>query len=158
MKILYLLRHAEAESKISKEDHNRALTENGESQARSLSKRLNGTKNLFDKILCSSSRRTKKTCSILLEELDISIKPQIKQSLYNPSIEDFLANIEQLEDNINSVLIVSHNPAISDFYNFLSSSLGQLIYFSPCNMVKLTLNIDSWEEIGQNCAIEIQRL
>lgn len=152
MKTLYLLRHAEAEKRVLLEDLERKLTEHGRKQVLDLSKKLKDQKHDFDIALCSSAKRTVETCSLLLKHLGLSTDFEKRASLYNPSIEDFVANLETLDDNINSVLIVSHNPAISDFRNFLSSHSSGLTYFSTADMAILKLDIDSWQEIKENCA------
>lgn len=152
MKTLYLLRHAEAEKRLLLEDLERNLTDAGRAQVVDLAKKMNSHKYDFDVALCSIAYRTIETCSILLEKLNSKAPLEKKASLYNPSIEDFIANLETLDDKINSVLIVSHNPAISELRNFLSSHESGLTYFNPADMEVLKLDIDSWKEIQANCA------
>lgn len=152
VKTLYLLRHAEAEKRVLLEDIERKLTESGRIQVAELARRIKDSEYSFDVVLCSIAKRTIETCAILLKTMELDTAFEKKASLYNPSIEDFMANLEALDDDVNSVLIVSHNPAISDFRNFLSSHSSGLTYFSPADMEALKLDINSWKEIQENCA------
>jgi phosphohistidine phosphatase len=152
VKTLYLLRHAEAEKRVLLEDLERKLTEAGRNQVIDLAKKIKKQSINFDIALCSISQRTIETCDALLENSAPKTPVERRASLYNPSIEDLISNIEMLDNNVNSALIVSHNPAISELRNLLSSEESGLTYFNPADMEILKLDIDTWQHVKANCA------
>jgi len=152
VKTIYLLRHAEAEKRSDIKDIDRSLTSNGELETLSLSKELLSKGFVFDKILCSSSRRTLQTCDLLLKNLDMDLPVIIMQSLYNPFIDNFLDTIRNLPDNCMNILIISHNPTVTEFANYVLGHSKQQLAFDTANMAKLDLSIKSWADIKENCA------
>lgn len=151
MKSIYLLRHAEAEKRSDIKDFERPLTKNGELEVIDLSKKLLNTDHSFDKILCSSSKRTVQTCTLLLENINSDLPITKIDSLYNPFIKNMLDAISTLDNSCNHILIVSHNPTISEFANYLLGYKKQQLSFDTANMAKLNLSIDSWEDIHEGC-------
>lgn len=152
MKALYLLRHAEAEINSNIPDIERSLTKLGQSEIKSLSEDFKGNSEIFDLILCSPARRTRETCQLFLDETGIKAPIVLGMELYNSSARDILHKISLLDNQINNVLVVSHNPSISEAANFLLDPLKRQISFGTANMAKLMLDIDSWSEITRNCA------
>jgi len=152
MKSIYLLRHTEAEKRSDIKDFERSLTKNGELEVLDLSKKLLSTDFSFDKILCSSSERTVQTCSILLETIGSDLPITKIDSLYNPFMANLLDVIIALDNTHKNILIVSHNPTITEFANYLLGYKKQQLSFETANMAKLNLSINSWEEIHEECA------
>lgn len=151
MKSIYLLRHAEAEKRSDIKDFQRSLTKNGELEVAHLSKRLLDKGFTFDKILCSSSERTVQTCSLLLENISSDLPITKIDSLYNAFLANLLDVITQIDNTHKNILIVSHNPTITEFANYLLGYKKQQLVFDTANMAKLNLSIDSWEDIHEGC-------
>lgn len=105
---LYLMRHCEAESAYTTTDHDRALTENGLSQAERLGLILNG--NPFDLVSCSTAKRTMQTLEGLKRAGCTFGQEVFLDKLYNAT-PDALADII-LENPVDSHLILAHNPGI----------------------------------------------
>jgi len=152
MKVLYLLRHAEAEINQDVLDIDRALTKLGKSEVIALSSEFKNKPETFDLILCSPSRRTRDTCQLFIEESDIKTSITLEPTLYNPSLNTVLQKIASLDAKANHVLLVSHNPIISELANFLLDPRKKQVSLGTANMAILVLDIDSWSQITKSCA------
>lgn len=131
---LYFLRHA----KSSWDDHHlddfkRPLSDRGLRNSLMLNTFLKSEKIFFDTVYSSSSVRTEITCSVGLEGVFEFNKITFLDDLYHASAEflkDFLSNKAQGE----SVLIVGHNPGLSQIMSYL---LKKDIYLRTCDLISL---------------------
>jgi len=131
---LYFLRHA----KSSWDDHHlddfkRPLSERGLRNSLMLNAFLKSEKIFFDTVYSSSSVRTEITCSVGLEGVFEFNKITFLDDLYHASAEflkDFLSSKAQGE----SVLIVGHNPGLSQIMSYLSK---KDIYLRTCDLISL---------------------
>jgi phosphohistidine phosphatase len=94
-----------------------------------------------DKTIVSSAKRTKQTADEIHKHLDI----RLKKALYLDELYECSANVlkKVILDNIknvNSLLIIGHNPAITDFVNQISSEYIPNIPTTGC--VSLTITED----------------
>ena len=152
MKTIYLLRHAEAEKRSDLSDIERPLTGLGALEVLNLSKKLQNENMSFDLVLCSPAKRTRETCQLFLENSSINNSFTVDELLYNSVIENFLQIVKGLNKDVGSILIVSHNPTISEFANFLLKPSESQLSFGTASLAKLELNIDSWDKICKDCA------
>jgi phosphohistidine phosphatase len=156
MKTLYLLRHAHAGKGSAKlRDFDRPLDEKGLEEAPLMAARLE--KSLRDRgdsialILSSPALRTLTTARIFARTLqdgdaEVVLEPQV----YMASSSRLLQILRRLDDRIDSVLLVGHNPAISDLANEMSQA--SIHDIPPCGMVILQLPVDSWGEADSGMA------
>lgn len=149
VKNLYLLRHADAEVLVNGLDHERKLSLKGQADADALAAQLFKKSISFDVILCSTALRVRQTYDHIAASLLGGASPQFIGSLYNTDIETLLELVKSLEDSNNSVLIINHNPTISEF---ASNLVGEPIQFSPGVLKYLQLAIKSWKDITYPCA------
>ena len=118
---LYLLRHAKSSWESYRDDHERVLSNRGRKDARTLGEYL--CKNIinFENTLCSSSYRTRETISIINKVSPYSIDEiNYLDSLYHAS-SNKIKEIIQNHTN-KSLLIVAHNPGISELISELLKS------------------------------------
>lgn len=151
MRKLYLLRHADAAKDDGSGDINRILTDKGISEVKNLGDSLKDIDFDCDLVLCSSAERTKQTWQTLSTHCNYRFEVQYVDALYNPSIENFIKEAQQLNDDISSVLMISHNPTTSEFANYLTGFPG-LISFSTANLGSFNLDIESWKKLGEHSA------
>jgi phosphohistidine phosphatase len=146
-RILYLLRHADAEPhSVTQPDHLRKLTEDGEHQAKTLAERLKKTPLGISAVVSSPAKRALKTLEIILKGLDITLKAQTEDKLLNATPNKILDVVSRLSDSHEAVLLVGHNPGIPGFITLVSNHSFE--FLPTAGWVELTLNIDSWSEIG----------
>ena len=133
---LYLLRHAKSSWESYEDDHERVLSDRGRKDACTLGKYLRKNNINFEHTLCSSSHRTRETISIINEVSPHSIgEINYLDSLYHASSNKIK---EIIKNHINkSLLIVGHNPGISELISDLLKS--NLIDYPTCVFAQFNL-------------------
>jgi phosphohistidine phosphatase len=130
MKII-LMRHGEASYQFGARDEDRPLTPFGAGQARAAGLWLSDQGLRPDTLLCSTAKRTVQT----LEHLRIG-DPEIpagslRSELYLAAPQTMLALIEAQHGNAGTLMLIAHNPGLSD----LASQLcDQRVHFSPASL------------------------
>ena len=114
-KTLYLIRHAEAAAKESRqEDKSRELTQGGVKDSLHMGAWFARHNTHWDLIVSSSALRAEQTASLLAEGMKLD-HPRIllEDILYDASVRQFLEYVMNIEEAYHSLVIVGHNPAIS---------------------------------------------
>lgn len=122
MKTLYLLRHAKSDwdnPLIS--DYDRPLNHRGQNDVPLLGSILSKKNIVIDLALCSSANRTRQTLSLLQNQVRINEIRYIDE-LYLASAKTILQTIKTTEETYKNVLVIGHNPGITDCFNLLSVS------------------------------------
>ena len=134
---LFLLRHAKSAWRSFENDHDRALSERGLRDAKTLAEHISNSQISFNTILCSTAKRTKETLKIIKENSPYAYKDiNYTENLYHASESTMRDIIE--ETQTDSLLIVSHNPSISGMISYLSGS--QVYNFPTCVFACFSLN------------------
>lgn len=122
---LVLIRHAKAENaSASQSDFSRNLTLLG---IEHLITQAKNWKNQFpdfspDIILSSSANRTTQTTTHLCAALHFDFsKTLFKKSLYHADVFDYINELKAVE-NFKNVILVGHNPTISDLIRHITQS------------------------------------
>lgn len=148
IKLLYLLRHAKAESASDKlSDEDRALTEKGINDAKKLASKLYKKELNFDLILTSSAIRAITTAQIIAKTIahrDYHLL--VDEDLYHASPVIFLKLVTKLHKRVSKVLFVGHNPGLEEFVQLLS---GQKVAIQTCGLIQLTFNLKHWKNFEQ---------
>jgi phosphohistidine phosphatase len=145
VKKLYFLRHGKAApQKIGQSDKERPLVEFAYTQLEKLKIALSGTDFNPDSVLCSTAERTKQTV-FLLQEAGLLANATInfEKSLYNAPLTTVLAEIAKVDDGVQSLLIVGHNPAVAEaVQRFQREKL--LISFPTLSLAGFAIEVTSW--------------
>lgn len=121
MKNLILIRHAKSSWKDdSIKDFDRPLNKRGKCDAPLMAERLLQRGFVFDLIISSSAKRTSDTAKIFADLLGFKSKIIFEDKLYLASDSEILEIINQFEERYQSVIIVCHNPGITDLANYLN--------------------------------------
>ena len=156
MKNLYLLRHGESDYSNKIDDIRRPLNSTGITQSKLVGKYLKDKETRLDKILCSSSLRTKETLRNLNSQLNTPIKTSYIDGLYLATAGEIIKIIIKESEEFDSLLIVTHNPGIESLVKFLikdsQAKLIQQKYYTypPCGLAHLSSNINSWQDLNPN--------
>lgn len=133
---LYLLRHAKSSWESYKDDHERILSDRGKKDAYTLGKYLRKNNVSFENILCSTSHRTRETISIINAASPHSINEiNYLDSLYHASSNKIKEIIQNYSNK--SLLIVGHNPGISELISDLLKS--NFIDYPTCVFAQFNL-------------------
>lgn len=146
MKRITLLRHSFAIDHHDLGDHHRTLSEEGRLVAKKQALLYqNEMISLPDAILSSDSARTTETVHIFLENWMEDIPFIFSSSLYNSNLTAYLHALAELDDSIDHIMIVGHNPTISMLLLHLDDSQGSNM--RPCDFAIVDMQIESWNAI-----------
>jgi len=141
MKKLILVRHAKSDWPEETEDFDRPLADKGLQDALKMSKFLKNSNISIDYLVSSPAVRALDTCKIFNQTYRLDYTTNEK--LYNPSENNFQSVIYDLNDDVNSVAIFSHNNGISNFANSISEDI---FHFPTCGVAGFEINCDSWSQ------------
>ncbi len=141
-KTLLLMRHAKsswAHDELA--DIERPLNKRGQRDAPLMGKKLIHLVGMPDRILCSPARRTRETLQAMhLTTSDIHYESKIYEA-FGSTLLDLIAH---QPDTINTLLLIGHNPSISQLASRLAGSfLGDL---PTCALIQLHINTSSWQQ------------
>ncbi|BDM68188.1 phosphohistidine phosphatase [Streptomyces nigrescens] len=124
---IVLLRHAKAEwSETS--DHERPLAERGRKDAPVAGRWLAGSGVTPDLTLCSTSTRTRETWKLAVHELPQRPKTVYDERIYEASLGELIALLNETSDDVTDLLLVGHNPGVHALADALSGeSDGDLL-------------------------------
>ena len=147
MKTLYLMRHAKSSWKDgSIKDLNRRLNKRGERDAPFMGKLMNQKGISLQEMISSPAERALSTASLFCSEFEFPYqKLKVDNNLYASSSKEMLSVIKNLSENVESVLIIGHNPGLTDLSNYLSDF--PIDNIPTCGIVELFYNKKSWREI-----------
>jgi phosphohistidine phosphatase len=150
MKRLYLARHAKSSWPEGQEtDFDRPLSNRGKKDAPAMGELLKATRKVvLDHVLCSPAKRAKATAKRLLKVLDYPLKQVAwEEIIYSGNETDILGLIQGVDDTFLSLMVIGHNPYITDLACSLS---GDVIDDMPtCGVFCMALDVASWQAVFQ---------
>jgi len=149
MKTLFLIRHAKSSwEDMTLDDKDRPLNDRGKRDAPRVGKQLakHGVKP--DLILSSPATRALATAEIIAKALDYKRGALVVDDrLYAVDADTLLDVIRQLDDRAQCVMLIGHNPELTELANRLSSEVTQL---PTCAVAEFTFDSNSWKRIGKD--------
>jgi phosphohistidine phosphatase len=151
---LTLVRHAKTEpGRTGQEDWDRALEPRGQRDAPEMGQRLKGRGLKADRILSSPAVRAISTATILARELGIpAAKVSQDERLYLAQPKDLLKVVRELGGDAPHLMIVGHNPGISEFADRLSAERS-LDTMPTCAVYTLEFELARWSELDWSTGI-----
>jgi len=157
MKRLYLLRHAKSSPAADfNADHERPLAPRGVAATERLTRYLHAQGTEPNIVLCSSSRRTRETLEGISAGLHGDPELVIDGGLYCASTELLLQRIRRLPDDIESAMVIGHNPGLHDLAVLLGGrdAGAELSVFPTGALVTIDVGDADWGTLGEGtCAI-----
>ena len=147
MKTLYIARHAKSSwNNPGLEDHERPLLEKGKKRTRYIVNYLLENNCSIDLIMSSHAVRANETAKIIAHGLSYpNDKIMVSRSLYFGYPDSFFDIFYDLSDDVNSLMMVGHNPGFTTFSNYF---LDQKIDNLPTSgVVCIEFDTDTWENI-----------
>ncbi|GAB3332244.1 phosphohistidine phosphatase SixA [Larkinella ripae] len=121
-KTLYLVRHAKAEDRASfQRDHDRELVPEGIMAAARVGRHLAGLGIKPDCLISSTANRAKDTGKVMAEQLHLNPEHlELEAKLFDGGPKAYMAAVNGMNPNCESVMLFGHNPDISYFAEFLT--------------------------------------
>jgi phosphohistidine phosphatase len=155
VKRLFLLRHAKSSwDDPGLDDHDRPLAPRGRRASALIAEHLRREQIGPALVLCSSARRTRETLERVMPALDPA-KARIERKLYGASCEDLLRRLREVPGEVESVMLVGHQPAIQELALRLAGEGPELeavrAKFPTAALATLTF-AGEWSELGHQNA------
>lgn len=154
MRTLILLRHATAASPPGVDDAERGLTDAGRDEARDTGRRLPDVAPPPDLVLCSTARRARETAQAL--DLPADVEVWYERDLYLAGAGVLLDRVSAVDDDVQSLLVVGHNPGLHQLVLTLGGvGPEEVPRFSPASLAVLQLP-ESWAALAPGTAALIR--
>ena len=148
MKKLLLVRHASAtETERGGKDSDRELSAKGYQDATRLGHHLR--EQAIDLMLVSTARRAHSTAEILAEQMHYGGRIVHSDELYQASVRSVLSLINQQAEEVNSLVIVGHNPTLTYLAEYLTGE--PVSSMAPGGLFLLQIS-GAWAEVSQQTA------
>ncbi len=150
---LYLLRHAKsAWDDTELPDYDRPLNKRGLRDAPMMGEVFKVQGVQPELVYCSPSKRTALTANIILPMLGVDQKRvEYVDELYETGLKSLLHILAETSNDIERAMIIGHNPGLTNLINFLCKA-AQMENLQTCALYGLALKIETWDEIGADCA------
>ena len=123
MSQLFVLRHAKSSwDDPALGDHDRPLAPRGRRAAKAMAGHLRRERIAPDLVLCSSARRTRETLDLIAPALGDDVAVSVEADLYAASAGDLLERLRAVADDIESVMLIGHNPGLEQLALRLATS------------------------------------
>ncbi len=145
---LLIMRHAKSSwSGHGLIDHDRKLAKRGKRDARRMGEELRDRDLLPDIILSSTARRARSTVRRMVKASGYSGRVVDDPALYFGDLADHLRTLSALPDEMQSAMLVGHNPLLEELLHHLA---GRRIRLPTTALACLDLPIDTWRGLTGN--------
>ncbi len=149
MKRLTLLRHAKSSGKEpDQNDFDRPLNSRGRHDAPLMGRRLAGRGLQPDLLLASPALRSRLTAAAVAKQLAIDAGClTFDERIYLATVRELLGLVRAIAEDRQNVLLVGHNPGITDLANYLVG--GQLENLPTCGLFSVELQVSTWRQLDR---------
>lgn len=150
MKVLSIIRHAKAETPDGvSPDFDRALTERGRKDARTLGKVIDTLKPPLEWIVSSTAKRAAQTSQEIVKEASEDPKLVAEERIYGADVNTLLAILTEIPSGIEHAAIVGHNPTLEELISGLCGGTSQPlpVTLATATLAQIELEIFSWDQL-----------
>ena len=146
MKKLIVIRHGKSTWEMQVRDHDRVLTQRGIDDAHLIGAALKDAQINPDIIWSSTAARALQTATIVSEYIDYQLfKLKLKRELYTFDSSELLDVISTCDDNMDTLIIFSHNHGITDLVNLLGTTKFDNV--PTAGVVAIDFKSKSWKSL-----------
>jgi phosphohistidine phosphatase len=124
------------------------LAERGERDAPAVGRWLREHVPGIDLTVCSPAVRTRQTWRLVAGELDGIPAFRLDKRIYDAEVAELLSVLHELPDTARAVVLVGHNPGLSDLVHVLTGDLVEL----KTSTVAVLHGPDRWADVDQGTA------
>ena len=158
MKILTLLRHAKSswDDPVSR-DFDRPLNKRGRKAARVVGRAMRDEGLTFDAIIASPAARVVETLRDVADGYGHALEPEQHQDLYLASPAVLLDRIHHVDDGVERLLVVGHNPGLEQLTLLLTGTSRDglreevELKYPTATLAEIRFDADHWSEIAAAC-------
>jgi phosphohistidine phosphatase len=146
---LILLRHAKSDWSGFEADVDRPLAKRGRRQAPEAGRWLAHAIDAIDLAVVSPANRARSTWDLVSAELADRAQTRIDDRVYATWGSRLLGVVRELPDDVDTVVMVGHNPAIEDLVTLLTGECVQM----PTSALAVIELAGSWSSASQASAV-----
>tara|TARA_B100000676_G_C18024373_1_gene814680 strand:+ start:399 stop:890 length:492 start_codon:yes stop_codon:yes gene_type:complete len=155
MKSLIIVRHCKSSwADLSLSDFDRPLNKRGNIDGELMSNYLREKEKKIDKLILSTSKRTRLTSKYFTEKIHFDSISYLDE-LYHASYSDIINIISKVENNFNSVMVIGHNPGLTELIN--QYTIMNIYNLPTTGVVKVEFKGDKWDRITENKGIIVYK-
>jgi phosphohistidine phosphatase len=156
MKTLLILRHAKSSWKHTElPDFDRPLNKRGKHDAPRMGELLRQADLLPDLILSSSAQRARQTTQAVVDSSGYGGEVRWLDSLYAAPPESYLEALRGLDDSLQRVMVVGHNPGLEELLEQLTGAAGPL---PTAALAQVMLPIQGWSQLDEDVSGELVQI
>ena len=121
---LYIMRHAKSDwSDLDTIDFDRPINKRGRKNAKQIGQWMLSNDRLPEKIISSPAHRARQTTELVTKQFNNagSVNVLYDNDLYLASLDTLIGCIEIYKNDLNSLMLVAHNPGLDQLVDYLSS-------------------------------------
>lgn len=159
MRRLLLLRHAKSSwNQGDLDDIERPLSSRGLKAAPLIGRHISGRQLVPDLVLCSTAERARQTLELVIAEWERStgdgVTVEMRTSLYLAPPGELLATLKRLDDGVETLLIIGHNPGLGILAGQLAAkgdprgmkSLAR--NFPTAALAVIDFDVETWSDVA----------
>lgn len=156
MKTLLVLRHAKSSwDNAQLTDFERPLNSRGKRDAPRMGKLLHDENLVPDLIISSSAVRAITTAEAVASSCDYDQEIRYTRRLYHSDPDDFIEQLQGIDDKYERVLLVGHNPGMEELVEVLTGLWERM---PTAALAQLKLPIDRWMQLDEDIEAELVTL
>jgi phosphohistidine phosphatase len=147
MKTLLILRHAKTQADAPAGDHARELTNRGHRNAMAMGAHIHNLSGTPDAIITSDATRARQTAEIVASAVDLAAPLTVEPLIYAAELDTLLAVVRRIPDEVQTALIVGHNPGFEELAATLSGNTEQGVRLPTSGLAVLDFDIERWDSV-----------
>lgn len=154
-KHLYILRHAKAEKGWpGLPDMDRPLHPIGTDECQRIAKMFASSTPPPAMVVCSPAVRTFSTALITCRVIGYDVSNIVlDERIYEAGLSELFQVIADVDDKFDSLLLVGHNPAVSDLANTFSKDINHM---KTGALFGFAFGCDSWSDLEYSNAVKVR--
>jgi len=142
---LILLRHTKSDwGDFSLPDFDRPIKKDRVDDAKDMANKLKSLDLYPDLIICSPAKRTRQTVEYFCDKLKYDYDNiEFDKRIYESTAEDVLQVIRETDAGVKTLMVVGHNPSLTDLANMFSEN--SIAEVPTTGVVWLEFSIKNWE-------------
>jgi phosphohistidine phosphatase len=145
MKTLLLLRHAQpSPTSPTGRDFDRPLVEKGRRAASLVGQLLRRRQLTPGVVISSPAARAQQTAEHVIDAAKFTTRLLFDRRAYEATAEQLIELISEVEDEVETVLFVAHNPGLQELLMCLTGAHAPML---PATLARIDLDIDTWNKL-----------
>jgi phosphohistidine phosphatase len=156
MKTIYLLRHAKSDwDDPAIRDFDRPLNKRGLNNAPAMGKLLKSRGMKPSLVITSTAMRAKTTAELVTSQIGIKSDELVyEKELYLATAQEIFQMIRETPEEHGSLMIVAHNPGITELVNRLTGGSNYIANIPTCGVAELRFD-GKWNKLASGkCTLE----